>query len=97
YIQNNFSGIPSPHWEIYCISEITARTVAGRFPQAIIRGRGSYAQELAELLTRESSGREVFFFCGNIRRDTLPKALNEKGITLNEFVIYRTELTPHKL
>ncbi len=37
------------------------------------------------------------FFCGNLRRDTLPDILKKNGIALQELVVYTTTLTPRTL
>jgi uroporphyrinogen-III synthase len=41
--------------------------------------------------------REVFFFCGDQRRDELPEKLQQAGIGVRELVVYRTRQTPHHL
>ena len=40
---------------------------------------------------------EVYFFCGDRRREELPFLLRREGFTINERVIYRTILTPRKV
>ena len=37
------------------------------------------------------------FFSGNLRKETLPKALKEAKITFNEIQVYETTLTPQKI
>jgi len=44
-----------------------------------------------------SAGREVYFFCGDRRREELPFLLRREGFTVNERVVYRTILTPRKV
>lgn len=41
--------------------------------------------------------REVFFFCGDQRRDELPQRLRQQDIKVNELVVYKTTETPHKM
>ncbi len=43
------------------------------------------------------AGREVYFFCGDHRREELPFLLRQEGFTVNEWVVYRTILTPRKV
>jgi uroporphyrinogen-III synthase len=43
------------------------------------------------------SGAEVYFFCGDQRRDELPELLKKAGIKVNEMVVYRTKLTPQEI
>lgn len=96
YLSDHFPAGQSPSWKIYCISEITLHAVRRHFPHAIIAGKGSYAHELAGSLIRRETAEEVFFICGNKRRDTLPATLGAQGIHVRELVIYETRLTPHR-
>ncbi|KRB54882.1 uroporphyrinogen-III synthase [Flavobacterium sp. Root186] len=56
-----------------------------------------YASDLAEIITLIYSNESYTFFSGNLRRDTLPNALKEAGIKLNEIQVYDTSLTPQKI
>lgn len=56
-----------------------------------------YASDLAEIITLIYRNESYTFFSGNLRRDTLPNALKEAGIKLNEIQVYDTTLTPHKI
>ena len=56
-----------------------------------------YASDLAEIITLIYSNESYTFFSGNLRKETLPKALKEANIQLNEIQVYETTLTPHKL
>ncbi|HTI11311.1 MAG TPA: uroporphyrinogen-III synthase [Puia sp.] len=46
---------------------------------------------------QNNAPRELFFFCGDQRRDELPEKLRQQGIRVNEWVVYRTKRTPHKV
>jgi uroporphyrinogen-III synthase len=56
-----------------------------------------YTSDLAEIITLIYSNESYTFFSGNLRKETLPKALKEANIQLNEIQVYETTLTPHKL
>lgn len=56
-----------------------------------------YASDLAEIITLIYRNESYTFFSGNLRRDTLPNALNEAGIKLNEIQVYDTSLQPQKI
>jgi uroporphyrinogen-III synthase len=56
-----------------------------------------YASDLAEIITLIYNKESYTFFSGNLRRDTLPNALQKAGIKLNEIQAYETSLTPHKI
>lgn len=56
-----------------------------------------YAEDLAEIITLVYSKESFTFFSGNLRRETLPKALKEAKIKFNEIQVYETILTPQKI
>jgi uroporphyrinogen-III synthase len=57
----------------------------------------SDARSLAlEIIRREQPGR-VTFFCGERRRDELPRTLKDAGYEVNEVVVYQTELSPKRV
>lgn len=56
-----------------------------------------YAEDLAEIITLIYSKESYTFFSGNLRRETLPKALKEAKIKFNEIQVYETTLTPQKI
>lgn len=56
-----------------------------------------YASDLAEIITLIYKSESFTFFSGNLRRETLPKALKEAGVKWNEIQAYDTSLTPHKI
>jgi uroporphyrinogen-III synthase len=56
-----------------------------------------YAADLAEIITLIYSQESYTFFSGNLRKETLPKALAAAGIKFNEIQVYETTLTPCKI
>lgn len=56
-----------------------------------------YASDLAEIIALIYRNESYTFFSGNLRRDTLPNALKEAGIKLNEIQVYDTSLQPQKI
>ncbi|MDR6764037.1 uroporphyrinogen-III synthase [Flavobacterium sp. 2755] len=56
-----------------------------------------YASDLAEIITLIYRNESYTFFSGNLRRETLPSALKEAGIKLNEIQVYETSLQPQKI
>ncbi|MFH6966077.1 uroporphyrinogen-III synthase [Flavobacterium sp. FlaQc-28] len=56
-----------------------------------------YAADLAEIITLIYRNESYTFFSGNLRRDTLPTALKEAEIKLNEIQVYETSLQPQKI
>jgi uroporphyrinogen-III synthase len=52
---------------------------------------------LAEIITLIYSNESYTFFSGNLRKETLPKALSEANVKYNEIQVYETTLTPQKI
>ena len=56
-----------------------------------------YASDLAEIITLIYSNESYTFFSGNLRKETVPKALKEAKVNFNEIQVYETTLTPQKI
>jgi uroporphyrinogen-III synthase len=86
----------TPRWKVYCTGGATRQGVADYFGGTAVAGVAESARALAELIRRDDGGREIFFFCGDLRREELPSVLRQAGFIVNERIVYRTLLTPHK-
>ncbi len=86
-----------PGWKIYCIGNTTEQLVIKYFSSSVIAGTASNAADLAEIICLESDGEEVIFFCGNQKRDELPRILRDNQIDVTEIVVYETVFVPHKI
>jgi len=53
-----------------------------------------YAEELAPIIQQEFSKVQIAFFAGNIRRNTLPDAMNEVAILFDEYTVYTNSENP---
>ncbi len=88
------SGISFPsHWNIFCISGRTKAAITDHFSKERIMATADYGKDLAEKIV-EHANEEVIFFCGNKRRDELPKILRQAGLSVHEVVVYETIETP---
>jgi uroporphyrinogen-III synthase len=56
-----------------------------------------YAAELASVICNQYLKNSFTFFCGNIRKDVLPDALQLARIKFEEVEVYNTLLTSHKI
>ena len=56
-----------------------------------------YAADLAEIIALIYASESYTFFSGNLRKETLPKALKQAGVKFNEIQVYETILTPQKI
>lgn len=86
-----------PSWNVYCIGHATQQAVREYFPNSSIAGIANDSNSLAELIIINDNCEELFFFCGDKRKDDLPDRLNEAGIFVNEIVVYHTSLQPKKI
>ena len=94
-------------WTVFCIGAATRRSVENHFGEGKIADTAESAMALSEKIIRwwsqsageESGGRgqELFFFCGDLRREELPVALQQAGLRVNELIVYRTMATPHTI
>lgn len=56
-----------------------------------------YASDLAEIINLIYAKESFTFFSGNLRKETLPKALKAAKVNFNEIQVYETTLTPLKI
>lgn len=90
-------GREQPDWKVFCIGGATRRAVVARFGESAIVGTADSAKELAEVILRQEAAGELWFFCGDSRRGELPESLRAAGWVVQEVVVYRTILTPHRI
>ncbi|HEY6143340.1 MAG TPA: uroporphyrinogen-III synthase [Flavobacterium sp.] len=86
--------------------ELKSKTVfcVGMKTKALLEENGftvevylDYAADLAEIITLIYANQSYTFFSGNLRKETLPKALKAAKINFNEIQVYETTLTPQKI
>lgn len=90
-------GRQHPDWKIYCIGNTTRRLVEQYFGASAIEGTANDASALAEKMIADAVKTEIFFFCGDQRRNELPEILSAYGRRLNEIIVYKTTLVPRAL
>lgn len=56
-----------------------------------------YAEELIQLIESKYKTNSFTFFCGKIRRNTIPAFFQQNKIAYNEIVVYETKLKPHQI
>jgi uroporphyrinogen-III synthase len=84
-----------PTWRIYCIGFKTKELITGYFGADAIAGTAENASDLADAIIENEEFVEVIFFCGNQRRDALPRKLRKLDIDVNEIVVYETITVHH--
>jgi uroporphyrinogen-III synthase len=85
-----------PDWKIYCVGSETRKRAALFFGASAIMDQAGNAEGLAGKIILQKP-KELIFFCGDQRRETLTEKLEESGIGLQEVIVYQTQLTPVKL
>ena len=97
----HLQDLRTPPWQIFCIGAATRQRVEEYFGIDQVTGTASTASALAVVLIQSiATGQtpsEVFFFCGDQRRDDLPDQLRQASIDVDELIVYHTLLTPHKV
>ena len=95
-VANELDG-HQPDWRIYSMGNTTRQLVKKYFGEEAIAGTAESAAELAELIVEEDNSDDIFFFCGEQRRDELPDILRNNDIDVNEIVVYQTIQVKHKI
>ena len=81
-------------WTIFCIGAATQQLVSRHFGEGAIADTAESALALAQKIVERRGAGDIFFFCGDLRREELPTKLREAGFRVNEVVVYRTKATP---
>lgn len=84
-------------WKIYCLQNSTLQEVRRVFGDVQVAGTSSDAKGLAHILIKERPEGKMVFFCGDMRREELPRLLRENEFVLVEKIVYKTVLIPEKL
>jgi uroporphyrinogen-III synthase len=85
------------NWRIFCVNGITKDAITKVFGASAVEGTAPDAVSLAEVISNNKNINKVVFFCGNKRRDELPRLLRENKIEVKEIVVYETALSPEKV
>lgn len=56
-----------------------------------------YAEDLIQIIDSKYKSNSFTFFCGNIRKNTIPNYFQQNKIAYNETIVYETKLKPHKI
>ena len=85
------------NWKIYCVGEQTKSVIEKLLAGVIIIGVADDAVHLSQKIISANNINEVYFFCGDKRRDTLSHLLAAYNITVHEIKVYTTTIFSHKL
>jgi uroporphyrinogen-III synthase len=85
------------NWKIFSLGFATRETVSSFFGEKNIAGTADNAGQLSDLIISEDNIKNIIFFCGDKRRDTLPEKLRANGIGVEEKTIYNTIEVPYRI
>jgi uroporphyrinogen-III synthase len=63
----------------------------------VVKETTAYAEDLIEIIDRKYKKNSFNFFCGNIRKNTIPNFFQENKIENIETIVYTTEVKKHHL
>ena len=92
YLQNK-----KPNWKIYCIGNTTRMLIEKYFGKGSIVSIADDATALAKKIIADKKATEIYFFCGDKRRDELPELLSKNNIAVNEVEVYTTTILHHTI
>lgn len=76
----------------FCVGKKTASLLAENNINII--EISDYASDLAKKIIQKHSDKEFIFFSGNLRQNTLMDRLQKENISIQEWVVYKTQLVP---
>ena len=85
---------PAP-WKIFTIGTNTRDFVSARFGEQSIAAVAENASSLANLVIA-AGVKNLFYFCGDQRRDELPHLLANAHVQVQELIVYHAVYTPRK-
>jgi uroporphyrinogen-III synthase len=81
-------------WMVFCLNGTTREQVVQLLSEEQVIDTAPNATELAAKIIAHGQFKQVLFFCGNQRMETLPVLLKEAGIEVVEIVVYENTATP---
>ncbi len=97
YLRGGDAYYVPDQWQVFCLSGATKDRVIDALPEEQIIATAPNAAELAAAIITNGQFKQVVFFCGNQRLDTLPTLLKDAGIEVVEIIVYETIATPVKV
>lgn len=81
-------------WKAFCLNGATKEQVVQMLSEEQIIDTAPNATELASKIIAHGQFKQVVFFCGNQRREELPRLLKAAGVEVVEIIVYETIETP---
>jgi uroporphyrinogen-III synthase len=97
YLRGGDAYYVPDQWQVFCLNGATKDRAIETLSEEQIIATAPNATELAAAIIANGQFKQVVFFCGNQRLDTLPNLLKDAGIDVVEIVVYETFATPVKV
>jgi uroporphyrinogen-III synthase len=95
---NNFIQTKKANWKIYCVGNATRSLIENLFTGSTVITAADNAAELAHtIIANKENISELYFFCGDKRRNELPLLLAQNNIIVHETEVYITTILQHIL
>jgi uroporphyrinogen-III synthase len=95
---SNYLNGNRPNWSIYSTGNTTRKSIEKIFGHKSITATADDASALAEkIIANKEAINDVYFFCGDKKRNELPDLLREHSIILNEIEVYTTTILSQKI
>jgi len=86
-----------PAWKIFSVGNSTSSLVKKIFNEETVISVADNARALSEkIIKHKGSINEVYFFCGDKRRDELPELLTKNNIPVHEVEVYTTTILQYE-
>jgi uroporphyrinogen-III synthase len=85
------------NWKIYCVGNSTKSLIENLFDSTVIAVADNATKLAQEIIADKENISELYFFCGDKRRNELPLLLTQSNIVVNEIEVYTTTIVQHRL
>jgi uroporphyrinogen-III synthase len=85
------------NWKIYCVGNTTKSLIENLFDASIFAVADNAAKLAQEIIINRENINEVYFFCGDKRRNELPDLLTQNNIVVHEIEVYTTAILHHTI
>jgi uroporphyrinogen-III synthase len=86
------------NWKIYCVGNATKSLIENLFTDSTVVAVADNAAKLAQqIIVNKENISEIYFFCGDKRRNELPELLIQNNIVVHAIEVYSTTILEHAI
>jgi uroporphyrinogen-III synthase len=85
------------NWKIYCVGNSTKSLIENLFDSTVIVVADNATKLAKKIIADKENISELYFFCGDKKRNELPELLAQNDIAVHEVEVYATTILQHKL